>query len=387
MNILNQILNWENEIDEIIGENENLENLQLELKELENHFDEIDQNIKAAKIFDNEAEDYENESKQQELRLESINLYDNLEIDNSKTCPLCDQKLEVSIPTALEINKSINKLRNNLKITTKERPKLREYINKLESDKSIQKEKIVVVKNKIKSIYREKDSAKKLKELGVRKGRVIGRISLFTESVDLTDNFSELNGKIKSLKNRIKELEQLISWEEKDEKLSSILNKINVQMSKWGESLDLEFKKSPIRFDIKKLTLIIDGEYGPIPLKTIGSGENWVNYHLLIHLALHKHFINNDRPVPNFIFLDQPSQVHYPPEKDDTLNGIISESSDENAVNNMYNLIFNEVISLNQKLQVIITDHANLKKNEGFQKSIIEEWRHGIKLIPIDWYE
>ena len=134
------------------------------------------------------------------MRLESINLYNNLEIDNSKICPLCDQKLEVSIPTALEINRSINKLKNNLKITTRERPKLREYINKLEGDKSIQKEKIVVVKNKIKSIYREKDSAKKLKELGVRKGRVIGRISLFIESVDLTDNLSELNSKIKSLK-------------------------------------------------------------------------------------------------------------------------------------------------------------------------------------------
>lgn len=387
VNILNRILNWENEVDEIISENENLENLQLKLRELENHFGEITENIKAAKIFSDESDDYENESKQQELRLESINLFNNLNTIESEICPLCDQKLEVSIPTALKINKSINKLKNNLKITTKERPKLRQYINKLENDKSIQKDKIRVVKNQIKSIYNEKESAKKLKELSVRKGRVIGRISLFMESVDLTDDFSELNNRIKSLQNKIKELEQLISWEDKEDKLSSILNKINVQMSKWSESLDLEFKNYPLRFDIKKLTLVIDGETGPIPLKKIGSGENWVNYHLLIHLALHKHFIDNDRPVPNFIFFDQPSQVQYPPEKDDVLNGIISKSSDEEAVDNMYNLIFNEVNSANKKLQVIITDHANLKRNKNFQHSIIEEWRNGIKLIPVDWYE
>ena len=38
----------------------------------------------------------------------------------------------------------------------------------------------------------------------------------------------------------------------------------------------------------------------------MGSGENWVGYHLIAHLALHQWFVQRQRPVPSFLFLDQP---------------------------------------------------------------------------------
>ncbi len=382
--LLNEVLKWEKEDDEITAENENLYNLQSELRELENQFTEKNENLRAAKIFANEAEGYTDESKQHELRLESINLYnDNLD-NNIEICPVCSNKLKVPTPTALEINKSIKSLRSNLEITSKERPKLREYINKLDEEKTQLKEKITIVKNKIKAINQEQESAKKLKEMNIRKGRVIGRISLFLESIDLTDNYSELHKKVETLRLEIEKIEQLISPEERDAKLSSILNKINYQMSELAKSLDLEYRNNPLRFDIKKLTLFVDAENGEIPLQKIGSGENWVSYHLLIHLSLHRHFITNNRPVPNFLFLDQPSQAYYPPDKE---KGSSTISIDERNYENLFNLIFDLVNSMDDKFQIILTDHANLKNNVNFQKSILEEWRNGKKLVPTDWYE
>jgi hypothetical protein len=176
-------------------------------------------------------------------------------------------------------------------------------------------------------------------------------------------------------------LEKSVDSENEKERLLSILNKINLQMSKWVENLDVEYENNPIRFDISKLTMYIDTDVKPIALPQIGSGANWVAYHLLIIFALHQHFIQNNRPVPRFVILDQPTQVYYPPEKNDN---IVEISSDELAVNKMFDFIFKVVQSLTPKLQVIITDHAYLK-NDMFKESVTEIWRDGLKLIPADW--
>jgi multidrug efflux pump subunit AcrA (membrane-fusion protein) len=355
-------------------------------RELGLQLQEKQQEKKAAEAFAREAEGYTSESKQQELRLESLNLFFH---GNPLTelCPVCLQKMKNPTPTASEINSSLDKLRSNLETTTRERPKLRAYINQLENDAQEIKKERDKVSETIKSIYQERESAKKLKDLNIRKGRVIGRISLFLEDIDLTDKFSDLNQAIRTLKEEIHELETLVEQGREEQRLDSILNTLNVQMSKWSEQLNLEYKDAAIRFDIKKLTIFIDtGKGEPIPLNKLGSGENWVSYHLLVHLALHRHFINTNRPVPRFLFLDQPSQVYYPPEKDVEFQGDVSKSSDEKAIHAMYNFIFDVTKSLFPNLQVLVTDHADLK-TEDFAQSVLERWRDGKKLVPIDWYK
>lgn len=187
--------------------------------------------------------------------------------------------------------------------------------------------------------------------------------------------------KIDNLKFRIKELENKVDIDNEKEKLLSILNKINLQMSKWVENLDVEYQDSPIRFDLGRLTMFIDTETKPIALPQIGSGANWVAYHLLITLALHQHFIQNNRPIPRFIIFDQPTQVYYPPEKTDDL---VEISADELAVNKMFDFIFDVVESLTPNFQVIITDHAYLN-SDRFKDAVTEIWRDGLKLIPDDW--
>ena len=59
--------------------------------------------------------------------------------------------------------------------------------------------------------------------------------------------------------------------------------------------------------------IIVDTEdEGSIPLKSLGSGANWVGIHLLVYFAFQKYFIKKNRPVPSFILLDQPSQIYFP---------------------------------------------------------------------------
>lgn len=116
----------------------------------------------------------------------------------------------------------------------------------------------------------------------------------------------------------------------------------------------------------------------------MGSGENWVGYHLIGHLALHQWFARNNRPVPNFLFLDQPSQVYFPPEpvEDHSIDEL--KDDDRQDLRRMFKMVFDAVQDIFPGMQVIITEHADIDES-WYQNSVIERWRGGLKLVPDDW--
>ena len=164
----------------------------------------------------------------------------------------------------------------------------------------------------------------------------------------------------------------------------SFLNIIGNYMTKYSSALDLEHSGSRLRLDTRHLAVIADTEDGPVPLNRMGSGENWVGYHVLAHLALHKWFRQKGRPVPAFLFLDQPSQAHYPPELDAEGNVDILENEDRTAVYQLFKLIADAAKELSPGFQIIVVDHADLKDN-WFADAVVQRWRGENKLIPADW--
>jgi len=113
-----------------------------------------------------------------------------------------------------------------------------------------------------------------------------------------------------------------------------------------------------------------------------------VGYHLIAHLALHLWFAERKRPVPRFLFLDQPSQVYFPAEKDvDGSMALVSED-DRLAVSRMLKLVFEVVARASTGglpgMQVIVTEHADINE-PWFRDAVAERWRQGKKLVPDDW--
>lgn len=382
--ILRALEQWTPDDVTYIG-SQKLTQLQDELKQLEHTFSEVTNSINAAKSFANEAEGFSSEAHKQELRLESIGLFNGAN-QNAHICPACSQNMPIPVPTADLMRQSLEQLKANLDATTKERPRLRDYIQKLQAQQEEIRQRHREKSEDINGILREEFASQQLRDLNSRRARVVGRVSLWLESVSLTDSASELRADAERKLNRVNELEQRLSGTEKEERLNSILNRIGIQMTEWARQLELEHSANPMRFDLSRVTVVVDREDRPVPLNNLGSGENWVGIHLIAHLALHQHFINHGRPVPKFLFLDQPTQVYYPEERDEELQGSLEASSDEDkaAVSRMFNLIFEVVKSLSPNFQVIITDHANLNEAE-FQESIIARWRNGDALIPDDW--
>lgn len=377
---------WEQTANETAqGENENLKKLLEEKSEFEKELSRKRDDVNAVNTFIKQTSDYSAEVTQQKARLESIKLFGETEAE-LHSCPLCSQHIETEIPSIAAINKSLADLSENLTTTIAERPKLGQYVQRLSLEQDNLKKQIEIRQNGIKTIYLEQEQALKQKDLNLRRGKTIGKISLFLESFKAVEEDKTLKNKIDLLLIEIAALEKVVGSDEKEERLNSILNQINIQMTNWSKNLDLEHQDAPIRFDIKKLTIFADTPTKSIPLNQMGSGANWVAYHLLIHFALHKHFVKADRPVPRFLILDQPSQAYYPPDKDNELKGKLATSSDETAVKQMYDFILSATKELAPHFQVIITDHAKLNYTE-FTDCITEEWRNGQKLIPEEWYK
>ncbi len=384
LDALREAMTWEDtETDTIQGENENLKKLLEEKSELEKDLSLKRDDLKAVNTFIKQTSDYSTEVTQQKARLESIRLFSETDA-MLHNCPLCNQNIETEIPSISAINKSLTDLSENLTTTIAERPKLGQYVERLNSEQDNLRKEIEIRQNGIKTIYIEQQQAAKQKDINLRRGKTIGKISLLLESFKASEEDRQLIRKIKLLQIEIAELEKIIGSEDKEERLNSILNQINIQMTNWSQNLDLEHQSGPIRFDIKKLTIFADTPIKSIPLNQMGSGANWVSYHLLIHFALHKHFVQANRPVPRFLILDQPSQAYYPPDKEAELRGKLATSSDETAVKQMYDFIFSATKELTPHFQVIITDHAKLNYPE-FTECISEEWRNGQKLIPETW--
>ena len=381
---LSQLVNW-TPSRPTFPSADRLTQLQEERRELQNRLDTETEAIRAAQSFALEAEGYASESHEQELRLEAIGLFDTSTHD-TRTCPLCENVLDTPVPGATAIAQSLEQLRSNLEFTTRDRPRLRDYIERLESTREEVRQRIREKTQDIESIHREDESARRIRELNVRRGWVVGRVSLWVESVGQVDGSAQLQQEVEMKRTEVESLEQQLADEEKQERLASALNRLGAQISIWAGQLRLEHSGNPVRLDLSKLTVVVDREDTPIPLDRMGSGENWVGYHLITYLALQKYFIEQSRPVPRFLFLDQPSQVYYPADRDETLQGSLEQISDDDraAVSRMYELILDVVTDLAPQLQVIITDHADLT-DPKFQSAVIERWRGGEALIPLSW--
>ena len=280
--------------------------LQSRLQEVRDEFSEIGINIDNAKRFIGETTGYFSEAQHQKMRLESIGLFEQLDF-NPEKCPLCSGALEQPLPSVEMIKASIVNLDKSIANVTREHPKLRSYIDNLEQERENKREEIRLLEAEIDGIYQQEEERIRLRDINVRRGKVVGRISLWIESVKNDTESEKQEQIVKKIEKRIEEIDNILDRESVEERKQSALSRIQEDMTKWAKELQLEHCDNPYRLDMNKVTVVVDKPERPVPLKQLGSGSNWVGVHLISYFALQHFFINANRPVPRFIFLDQPS--------------------------------------------------------------------------------
>lgn len=349
--------------------------LQSQLQLKEQNIDGLSIDIRNSEEFLGQVRGYSEEIEHQKSRLESIGLFEQVDFDPTH-CPLCSETVTKPLPSGNDIRNAITRLADKLSSVTRERPHLRKHIDSLVEKRQQLREQAEAIKHEINAIYEENKEALHLKDLNARRARVVGRISLWLESVVISDELDDKRAKLAEIQARIKEINTMLDADETEERKQSVINRISSLISDWAKELGLEHSEYPYRLDINKLTVMVDRDR-PVPLQQLGSGSNWLGCHLIALFALHTYFRNNNRPVPGFLFLDQPSQVYFPPETNDT-------NVDSQEIRTVYAFIFERVKELHPNLQVIIVDHADIDE-KYFQEAVVEKWWDGTKLVPTDW--
>jgi hypothetical protein len=361
--------------------------LQTERTALTEELQRIKDQLEAAETLVTDRQGYSREASEHVHRLASVKLFEGSAPDQPATCPLCEARLEnTSLPELRAMTESIATLETQMRAIEERTPQMDQVVTALRGRLSEAKQRLRDNREAIEAVQASDARLQELRDQSARRAHVLGRIGLYLESLPHLDDTSALRGEIAALNDQISILAEELSDEVVQERIGSIVSILSRDMSTWAQNLQLEHSADPLRLDLKHLTVVADTADGPIPMDRMGSGENWVGYHLVAHLALHKWFTKKNRPVPRFLFLDQPSQVYFPADKDvdGTMEGI--EEDDRQAVARMYHLAFDLVSELAPDFQIIMTDHADLNQ-PWFQDSVVERWRRGPKLVPEDWLD
>lgn len=340
--------------------------------------------LKAAKSFLSDESEFIDEAEVHLTRLKSIELFKDKSGDH--ICPICNSHLSKQIPAVTEIEKSFHQLDSQIRNVEEESPELQKVIRKLEEKVNSLKQKLKDNRKAIEAIQRSNNKLLDVHKQNIKRSYLIGRISLYLESLPQLKDTSDLKNDIALIEEKITKLKNELSEEEVKQRLESILSRLSTYMNYWAKKFELEHSKHPFRLDINKLTVIADTEDEFIPMSAMGSAENWLGCHLMTYFALHKWFVNKERPVPRFLFMDQPSQVYFPEDKDVAHIDEPEKEVDREKVKIIYKAALDLVKGLNPNLQIIMTDHANINE-EWFQDCVIKNWREGRKLVPSSWEE
>lgn len=363
--------------------------LEEELRELRRERRDIQARIDAAQLFAKRAGGYEIEAVEQVDRLASIKALPRNPDNGEWQWPFSERNLALESPVGTVLLKELESLDKELRIATGQRPKLDAYLAELtgEADKITG-----AIKQKEAELSAAIAANEVIAEMGTRNtaaARVVGRISLFLETLLPNEDLANLQTENRRLSSRVKQLEEQVGADDSNERLTSILNNISAQISRYIQKFKGEFGAYPARLNLPQLTIIFDRPERPVPMARTGGGENHLAYHLSALLALHLFAAQNNCPIPRFLLIDQPTQVYFPSEqvyKD--ADGSVQRTeadADLDAVRRLFELLLKFTQEDVPGFQLIVTEHANLRE-QWFQDALVEQpWTKPPALVPEDW--
>ncbi len=223
----------------------------------------------------------------------------------------------------------------------------------------------------------------------------VGRVEQALENVRASRNVDELRQKVKVLADKIVQLKRDLDPRAQRDRLNAAVEKVSAKIADYARLLQLEHATENVRLNIRELTL----QFTPLSGRTdflweVGSGQNWVGYHVAGLLALHEHFIGmSNNPVPRFLAIDQPSQVYFPeawPSIEQAPSGqaTVDGSPDIDGVRRIFSALSHFMEAVAEQFQIIVTEHAGSITWEGIPHvHLVSNWRtgHGDFLIPDSW--
>lgn len=219
--------------------------------------------------------------------------------------------------------------------------------------------------------------------------RYLGRLEHALTLYERSGEDADLSLEVADLRERVARLRAQVSERLIREQMQSSLAAIETIVGQIVPTLDAEWPDAPVRIIVDDLTMkVVQGSRDDY-LWEIGSGANWLAYHVSISLALQRFFSKTpSHPVPGFLVYDQPSQVYFPKGVHAAEQEPDWRDEDIEAVRKVFAAVSRETMQARGNLQIILLDHADMNVWQGIENThLVEEWRDGTKLVPTSWVD
>jgi predicted nucleic acid-binding Zn-ribbon protein len=306
-------------------------------------------------------------------------------------CPICGGHLAASVDKLEQLNRSLVAIEEEAGDAFQIPAAFDRELQRVSADIAATTEKLRAIQFRKRALTQRSTNARKKNYQTKMAERFIGRLENALHLHQKLAGDGELIAEVVQLRNWVQQLETELRQGNPEARKRQALAHVNTNAARLLPDLDTERPNDPVSLEIKELTVKVAGTDRSDYLSEIGSGSNWLSYHVAMILALQQFFISlRHSPVPGFVVIDQPSQVYFPKKvvlrESETIEEPKFKDEDVEAVRKVFTVLSKVVGAAKGQLQVIVLDHAPHDVWGGIANvAELEEWRDGVKLVPLEW--
>ncbi|MBR8273105.1 DUF3732 domain-containing protein [Burkholderia cenocepacia] len=305
-------------------------------------------------------------------------------------CPICDGQMSSPHSELDQLCDALSVIEDETHTVSKAPPVLDRDLIDVTGKLQLLDEQLKAVRVRKRAIEERSKTIRERELATARVARFMGRVE---EALKLFSARTEANGlddEIDRLRSRISDIRDALSEVEYARQLQTAINRVSNNLTKIAAQLDVERTDAPARLDIKELTVGVTDYAGREDfLWQLGSGANWLSYHVAAILALQAFFVNQAHsPVPALVIFDQPSQVYFPRRlaRQEIEDELLDE--DVQSIRRFFEAMGKLAAHCKGKLQIIVMDHAGPDVWDNLNSvELAEEWRGDDYLVPPTWFD
>jgi hypothetical protein len=344
---------------------------------------DLDRRLSSLVALQGDANGFADEAGEQGSRLQTLGLLPRPDaLSDGAACPVCGSD---------HTREALAQLSDEIRTARAFTPQAARVVESLRNQRDELDDRLSHVDTALRRLAAEGNRIAALANAGHARAHLRGRISEYLNLLgpDEVAQASALQAAVDAAARDVEELSSMLDDDLERERVDARLDMVATYATYFARALGVEHvdASSTLRLNLARMTAVARTPTGPKWLPTIGSGSNWVGYHLAVHLGLHRYLADNDRPVPRFLMIDQPTQAFYPEDADPAAPPG-TEDLDRAAVRIMFRTLFDAVAPDGaEPVQIIVCDHAKLRDEQWFMDSVRYDWRGPDGLVPAEWLE
>ncbi len=310
-------------------------------------------------------------------------------------CPVCGSHTDSAKRKLAVLADSLREIEEEVGIDAEVPAAFERELQRVTKDVGLTSERLKSVQIRKRALSGRSDEARSRQFAAQKAERFVGNLE---SALDLHRRLGSDHGlavEVARLNDLENEIRARLRGQDIEARRRRALASVNANAARLLPLLDAERPQDPVSLEIDDLTVKVIGPDRSDYLSEIGSGSNWLSYHLAMLLGLHQFFLSqSSSPIPAFLVLDQPSQVYFPKKVVEREGESVEEDppftrdEDVEAVRKAFQAMGKVAEAADGKLQILVLDHASRDVWGDIESVVgIEEWREGTKLVPLDWLQ